>query len=69
MAAIAGLTAVTGANGSFTIFNIPPGTYALTVTSADGKSQATVPQVTVIAGQTTNVGTLELSSGPPPPPF
>jgi hypothetical protein len=68
-AAIAGVTAMTGVGGSFTIFNVPPGTYTLTVQSADGLSQATVQQVTVTAGLTTDVGTLELKSGPPGPPF
>lgn len=68
-AAIAGLTALSGLDGTFTLFNVPAGTYTLTLTSSDGSSQATRSPVVVTAGQTTNVGTIELGSGPPPPPF
>jgi hypothetical protein len=68
-AAIAGLIAVTGSDGVFTIYNIPAGSYTLTLTSADGSSQATRSPVVVRAGDTTDVGAIELGAGPPPPPF
>jgi hypothetical protein len=55
-------------DGSFAVYNVPPMTYTLLVTKGD-EMTATKPNVAVQAGQTTNVGDIVLSSGPPGPPF
>jgi hypothetical protein len=61
-----GIATASGADGRFTIPNVPSGIRS--VTAAKGSSSTTV-QVLVQADLTTNTGDMQLSeSGPPPPP-
>ena len=62
------LSARSRSDGTFTVYNVPPMSYSLIVTGSDER-RATLSGVTVAAGQTTNVGDVTLSAGPPGPPF
>ncbi|NLO73544.1 MAG: carboxypeptidase-like regulatory domain-containing protein [candidate division WS1 bacterium] len=58
----------TSSEGGFTLFNVPPGTVTLTAASADRVFMGS-GQVTVVADTTVSAGTIQLISGPPPPPI
>ena len=55
-------------DGTFAVYDVPPMTYSLIVTGEEDRT-ATMSGVTVEAGQSTDVGDVTLSSGPPGPPF
>jgi hypothetical protein len=57
--------AKTDAQGNFGFFNIPPGTWAVSVTGADPSLTASV-QVKVTADSTVSVGTIQLGGGVAP---
>lgn len=61
------ITSQSRSDGTFTVYNVPPASYTVVVTYGD--LAASVPGVQVQAGQTTDVGDVTLSAGPPPPPF
>jgi len=61
------ITSQSRADGTFMVYNVPPASYTMVVTYGD--LTASVPDVQVQAGQTTDVGDVALSAGPPPPPF
>ncbi len=66
---IGGVSGLSKPDGVFTVYNVPTGLYTLSATAPTGQAgSATVPGVQIQAGQTTDVGTLELSAGPPGPP-
>ena len=55
------LTTITGANNSFKIIYATPGTYSLTVISADALFyDSTLTNISVVSGQVTNVGMINL---------
>lgn len=51
--------AITGSLGNFKMSHVQAGTYKLTVTK-DGQNIGTIPQVTVIPKQISNIGTVAL---------
>ena len=57
------LTATTGADGSFTLANVPIGLYAITVSGA-GVTATTYTGVNVVAGNTTAMGTKTITYSP-----
>lgn len=55
------LSTITGTNNSFKIVYAKPGTYSLTVASADAMYyDTTLTNISVVSGQVTNVGTITL---------
>jgi Carboxypeptidase regulatory-like domain len=56
-------SAPTGADGAFTLSNVPLGTYSLAI-SGTGIAAVTVPNVIVVAGTATNVGTKTVAFSP-----
>ncbi|MFA5834586.1 MAG: DUF4382 domain-containing protein [Bacteroidota bacterium] len=55
------LSTLTGANNSFKIMYAKPGTYSLTIVSADAMyNDSTLTNISVVSGQVTNVGTINL---------
>jgi hypothetical protein len=57
-----------GADGSFTLDGLPTGAYDVQFQPGAGYQMSTLGGVSVVAGQTTNVGTVQLVPVPPPPP-
>jgi len=55
------LSTITGTNNSFKIMYAKPGTYSLTIVSADALFyDSTLTNISVVSGQVTNVGTINL---------
>ena len=59
---------MTASDGQFTVLLMPAGTYSLAVHPRAGYQDASVSNVTVNGGLTTEVGTVSLTPTPPPPP-
>jgi hypothetical protein len=57
-----------GPDGSFTLDGLPTGSYDVQFQPGAGYQASTLGGVSVVAGQTTNVGTVQLVPVPPPPP-